>query len=509
MSSSQDQDIIDIFVVGGGVNGVGIARDAAGRGYTVHLAEQSDLASGTSSGSTKLIHGGLRYLEHYEFMLVRKALIEREILWQMAPHIIKPMRFILPHHKGLRPAWLLRLGLFMYDHLGGRKLLPPTRDVDLKTDPAGSPLLPMFTKGFEYSDCAVDDARLVILNAMDARAYGAVINTRTRVVNIQQIDGLWHIRTENSETGHQQTTLARILVNATGPWIDRFLQGPVGQTSAHNVRLVMGSHIIVKKMYDHDRCYIFQNADGRIIFAIPYEDDFTMIGTTDHDFEGDPADAAITEHEIEYLCTAASEYFKQPVERDQVIWQFSGVRPLFDDGASKAQEATRDYILRVENQTKLGGLINIFGGKITTYRCMASAVLEKIEVMLGPKKSAWTKRSTLPGGDFAVNSLDTLSAGLSAEYPFITSALAARLARLYGTLAHDVLSGAASLDDMGVCFGADLYSREVDYLMDREFAMYATDVLYRRTKVGLRFDEQQTSSLAGYMRKRLNGGGAA
>jgi len=494
------QEVYDIFIVGGGINGSGIARDAAGRGYGVYLAEKEDLASGTSSSSTKLIHGGLRYLEHYEFMLVRKALQEREVLWKMAPHIIKSLRFILPHHKELRPAWLIRLGLFMYDHLGGRKLLPGTTTVDLKTDETGHALQPIFSKGFEYSDCWVDDARLVCLNAMDAQKLGAVVRTKTTVTKAEQINGLWHIQIENSETGIKETVKARVLVNATGPWVDKFLGGAGGDTDVHNVRLVQGSHIIVNKMFDHDRCYIFQNEDGRIIFAIPYEDDFTMIGTTDHDYQGDPGDVYVTDKEIDYLCASASEYFENKVTRDQVKWQFSGVRPLFDDGASKAQEATRDYILRVEKQTDQGGLINIFGGKITTYRRLSEEVLENIETILGAKAPKWTKASSLPGGDFPVGGLSDLAAELSSNYPFLGKGHIGRLVKLYGTLAPEMLGASESVEDLGLCFGGDLYQVEVDYLMQSEFALYPQDILYRRTKLGLVLMDDDTKKLATYMK---------
>ena len=503
---ASDQKVYDIFVVGGGINGCGIARDAAGRGYGVYLAEKDDLASGTSSSSTKLIHGGLRYLEYYEFMLVRKALQEREVLWKIAPHIIKPLRFILPHNKDLRPAWFIRLGLFMYDHLGGRKLLPGTTTVDLKTDEAGRPLQPIFAKGFEYSDCWVDDARLVVLNAMDAKNLGADVHTRTKVNKCEQIDGIWHVQVENSENEIKETIKARVLVNASGPWVDQFLSEADGQSGVHNVRLVQGSHVIVDKIFDHDRCYIFQNADGRIIFAIPYEDDFTMIGTTDHDYVGDPGDAFITDEEIDYLCASASEYFKKGVTRDQVKWKFSGVRPLYDDGANTAQEATRDYILSIDKQTTEGGLINIFGGKITTYRRLAESAVEMIGDILGAKKPGWTEFPPLPGGDFAVGTLDQLQANLSGDYPFLDPAHVSRLARLYGTAVRTILAESKSIKELGICFGADLFQAEVDYMIKYEFALYPEDILYRRTKLGLTLTPSEVDALANYLqmaRKKL------
>ncbi|TIP36879.1 MAG: glycerol-3-phosphate dehydrogenase, partial [Mesorhizobium sp.] len=340
--------IHDIFVIGGGINGCGIARDAVGRGFSVYLAEMNDLASGTSSGSTKLIHGGLRYLEFYEFRLVREALMEREVLWKNAPHIIWPMRFVLPYAKGLRPAWLIRLGLFLYDHIGGRKLLPATKTLDMATDPAGKPLKPLFRKAFEYSDGWVNDARLVALNARDAADRGAVIRTRTMVVSARRESGLWTIKIQNVLTGEIEEVRARLLVNAAGPWVDQVLAKTVGQNDVHNVRLVQGSHIVIGKKFDDPRAYFFQNKDGRIIFAIPYEEEFTLIGTTDRDFPGDPHEVKISDTEIDYLCAAASEYFAQPVKRSDIVWTYSAVRPLYDDGASKAQEATRDYVLKAD-----------------------------------------------------------------------------------------------------------------------------------------------------------------
>ncbi|MGH6805518.1 MAG: glycerol-3-phosphate dehydrogenase, partial [Ensifer adhaerens] len=364
-----EQAIFDVFVIGGGINGCGIARDAAGRGYTVALAEMNDFASGTSSGSTKLIHGGLRYLEHYEFRLVREALMEREVLWAMAPHVIWPMRFVLPYHKGgPRPAWLIRLGLFLYDHIGGRKLLPATATLDMTRDPAGTPLKRLFTKAFEYSDGWVNDARLVVLNARDAADRGARIMARTRVVSAKRDNGNWAIETENAATGERRHIRARMLINAAGPWVDAVLAGALGKNDVRNVRLVQGSHIVVRKKFNDPRAYFFQNPDGRIMFAIPYEDDFTLIGTTDRDYTGNPAEVRISDTEVDYLCKAASEYFLEPVEKDDIVWTYAAVRPLFDDGASKAQEATRDYVLRVEGDKTAAPLLNVFGGKLTTYR---------------------------------------------------------------------------------------------------------------------------------------------
>ena len=491
--------IHDIFVIGGGINGCGIARDAVGRGYSVFLAEMNDLASGTSSWSTKLIHGGLRYLEHYEFRLVRESLMEREVLWKAAPHIIWPMRFVLPHHAGLRPAWLLRLGLFLYDHIGGRKLLPPTRTLDMRSDPAGKPLKPLFTRAFEYSDGWVNDARLVILNARDAADRGATIRTRTKVTGARRENGLWTITLEDGQTRSTDEIKARLVVNAAGPWVDRVLSAAVGQNDVHNVRLVQGSHIVIAKKFDDPRAYFFQNKDGRIIFAIPYEDEFTLIGTTDQDYDGDPRDVRISDGEIDYLCNAASEYFVSPVKRSDIVWTYSGVRPLYDDGASKAQEATRDYVLKLEDAGGGAAIVNVFGGKITTYRRLAESMLEKIEARLGKRGKPWTAGATLPGGDFPVTGFDAQVAKLKAAYPFLDLAHARRLTRLYGTRAKTLLGLCASMADLGRNFGSDLYEVEIRYLMAHEWAMTAEDVLWRRTKRGLRLSKEQAVMLDEFM----------
>jgi glycerol-3-phosphate dehydrogenase len=477
--------IHDIFVIGGGINGCGIARDAAGRGYSVFLAEMDDLASGTSSAATKLIHGGLRYLEFYEFRLVREALIEREVLWAAAPHIIWPLRFVLPHHKGLRPAWLLRLGLFLYDHLGGRKLLPPTSVIDMHTDPAGKPLKPLFDRAFEYSDCWVNDARMVVLAARDAADRGATIRTRTVVTSARRDGNLWQVTIRDQHTGAQETMQAKLLINAAGPWVDKVLAGALGQNNVSNVRLVQGSHIVVKKLYEHERCYFFQNSDGRIIFAIPYETDFTLIGTTDLDYEGDPKDVRISDGEIDYLTSAASEYFAKPVTRADIVWTYSGVRPLYNDGASKAQEATRDYVLKASGGDKEAPLINVFGGKLTTHRRLAEQTMEKVEELIGKKGQPWTHDARLPGGDFPATGYDAQVALLKRDYSFLDLAYAKRLVRAYGTRASRLLGVAKGYADLGRHFGADLYEAEVRYLIEHEWAQTSADILWRRTKRGL------------------------
>jgi glycerol-3-phosphate dehydrogenase len=501
-------DIHDLAIIGGGINGCGIARDAAGRGLSVHLSEMNDLASGTSSWSTKLIHGGLRYLEYYEFRLVREALIERERLWKIAPHIIRPLRFVLPYHTGLRPASVLRLGLFLYDYIGGRKLLPATRTLDLGRDAAGAPLRPgMFRKGFEYSDCWVDDARLVALNARDAAARGATIATQSRVVSASREDGLWSVTVERRDTGARETIRARALVNAAGPWVANVLNGALGSNSRAKVRQVQGSHIVVKRIFDHDRAYIFQNADGRIIFAIPYEQDFTLIGTTDRDYSGDPADVKATPEEIQYLCDAASEYFARPVTPEQVVWTYSGVRPLYDDGASDAKAATRDYVFEVEAQSGQAPLLSIFGGKITTYRRLAEEALEKLaahlpQVSEAKRKAGWTADEPLPGGGFERGGTEKLAAELSAAHPFLEARDALRIARAYGLEARRILGSARARADLGTDFGAGLSEAEVRHLIEFEWARSADDILWRRTKLGLHMSREQRDHLQGWMEAR-------
>ena len=521
MPSAKGDESVDLFVIGGGINGCGIARDAAGRGLSVELAEMNDLASATSSASTKLFHGGLRYLEYFEIRLVREALIERETLLRAMPHISWPMRFVLPYHrdmrfegetptsrllnmvmpwmKGRRPAWLIRLGLFLYDHLGGREILPGTRSVDLASDPAGRPLKDKFTRAFEYSDCWIEDSRLVILNARDAEARGAVIRTRTRVVSAQRgEDGLWLIRTEDTETGETRETRARALVNAGGPWVKDVIQNTLRQNSSEGVRLVRGSHIVTRKLYDHDKCYFFQGEDGRIIFAIPYETDFTLIGTTDAEHEDVSATPECTPEEAEYLCRFASEYFRTPVSREDIVWTYSGVRPLYDDGAKSATAATRDYVLTLDD---MGGapLLNVFGGKITTYRKLAEAAMARIAPFFEGAEREWTAGVALPGGDFAVDGVAQLIADLRRAYPFLDAFWAGRLIRAYGTEAAVMLGDAKTPEDLGPDFGATLTGREVAWMMQREYARSAEDVVWRRTRLGLRLSADQIAALEAWM----------
>ncbi len=511
-------ETLDLFIIGGGINGCGIARDAVGRGLSVALAEMNDLASATSSSSTKLFHGGLRYLEFFEFRLVREALKEREVLLSAMPHISWPMRFILPYHgdmrfeaetpvsrllsmfmpwtRGRRPAWLIRFGLVLYDTLGGRKILPGTSTVSLKDSTLGAPLNDKFEKAYEYSDCWVQDARLVVLNARDAADRGAIIMTRTKVVSAERRGNLWHITTRDCD-GNTANQTARCLVNASGPWVSDVIHITIGLNSSENIRLVRGSHIVTKKLYEHDKCYFFQGGDGRIIFSIPYEDDFTLIGTTDTDHEDVDTSPVCSELEADYLRNLASEYFKRPVEKSDIVWTYSGVRPLYDDGASSATAATREYVLGLDENGP--PLLNVFGGKITTYRKLAEAALAKISQHFPELTGNWTVGVALPGGNFPVDGFLALVGQLQAIYPFLGEAWARRLARTYGTLATEVLGNAKSPGDLGTHFGATLSAHEIDWAIDNEWVRSAEDLLWRRTKLGLKLSPVEFAEIEAYI----------
>jgi glycerol-3-phosphate dehydrogenase len=480
-----ESKLYDLLVVGGGINGAGIARDAAGRGLSVLLVEQDDLASHTSSASTKLIHGGLRYLEHREFRLVRESLAERERLLESAPHIIWPLRFLLPHEPSLRPAWMLRLGLFLYDHLGGRRRLPGSAGIDLVRDPMGAGLRPAFRRGFVYSDCWVDDARLVVLNAMDAVERGADLRTRTRCVAARRDRGCWRATIEDRRSGLRREVRARILVDAAGPWVKRFLEQEAGLPARHSIRLVKGSHIVVPRLYDGSHAHILQNVDRRVVFAIPYERRFTLIGTTDVPFAGDLDEVAITAEETSYLCAAVSRYFRKPVAPTDVVWSYAGVRPLYDDAAASASEVTRDYVLDLDAPAGEAPLLAVFGGKITTYRRLAEHALEKLRPFCPDLPPAWTERAVLPGGDMANADFERFLGGFRARHPWLPAPLARRYARAYGTRAERLIGGARSLADLGECFGGDLHLAELEYLAAAEWAEGADDVLWRRSKLGL------------------------
>ncbi len=531
LSQSQFQQAqVDLFVIGGGINGCGIARDAAGRGMSVVLAEMNDLASATSSASTKLFHGGLRYLEYFEINLVRHALAERETLLRAMPHISWPMRFVLPYHpdarfegdtptarilsiampwlRGRRPAWLIRLGLFLYDNLGGRKILPGTTTLSLPGTPEGAPLEDRFEKAFEYSDCWIEDSRLVVLNARDAQARGARIMVRSKVTSAARVDGGWDVTVEDTQSGTTEVISAKMLVNAGGPWVGEIIQNKVHVNSTEGVRLVRGSHIVTRRLYDHDKCYFFQGTDGRIIFTIPYEGDFTLIGTTDEEHE-DPSETPVcTPQERDYLLGFVNDYLKRDITADDIVWTYSGVRPLYDDGASSATAATRDYTLKV-NDSGGAPMLNVFGGKITTYRKLAEDAMDRIVRYFPGTPGKWTAGVALPGGDFAVDGVDELIARLKRDHGFLSAYWARRLVRAYGTESWAVLDGARDATDLGQDFGATLTGREVDWLMEREYARTAEDVVWRRNKLGLRLTPAQIDTLDGWMAARRAGGKTA
>lgn len=514
----------DLLVIGGGINGCGIARDAAGRGLSVCLLEMNDLGGATSASSTKLFHGGLRYLEYFEFRLVREALIERENLLRAMPHISWPMRFVLPYHasmrfdsttptskllglfmpwmRGRRPAWLIRLGLFLYDHLGGRKILPGTQSIALKGSEEGAPLNPKFEKAFEYSDCWVEDSRLVVLNARDAESRGAKICTREKVISADEADGVWAVTSENSNTGKKTTRTARMVVNAAGPWVGDVLRGTLKSNSAAGVRLVRGSHIVTKRLFDHDKCYFFQGTDGRIIFAIPYETDYTLIGTTDAEHSDASVKPECTDEERDYLISFINQYLRAPISAEDIVWKYAGVRPLYDDGADSASAATRDYVLKVDTARGVPAL-NVFGGKITTYRCLAESAMEEILKHLNKVGKTWTAGVALPGGDFPVDGARDLVSRLRDQFGFLDDRWALRLVQAYGAEAFDVLGSAKQQDQLGQDFGASLTEVEVSWLMEKEYAQRAEDVVWRRSKLGLRMTKRQIEDLDGWMATQL------
>ncbi len=483
----------DLAIIGGGINGVGIARDAVGRGLKVLLVERDDLAAHTSSASTKLVHGGLRYLEHYEFSLVRKALQEREVLLRNAPHIIWPMRFVLPVDEGMRPAWFLRLGLFLYDHLGTRSLLPGTKSLNLLRDFRGAPLQKRLKKGFAYSDCWVEDARLVSLTARDAKERGADIRTQTECVGIERSADHWALELKGHDG--EATEQAKVLINAAGPWVDPVTALYDQSSNAAKLRLVKGSHIVIARKFEGDHSYIFQNKDGRIIFAIPYEGDHTLIGTTDQPWSYDEGPAKISDNEIDYLCSAASEYFVDPVTRNDVQWTYSGVRPLFDDKSQSASTVTRDYVFDYNDD---GGapVLSVFGGKVTTYRVLARQAMKTLKAALHVETDDWTKDAPLPGGDFPADGFDTLVAEYGQCWGFIGKDVMIRLVRAYGTDVAKMLDNVGDEAALGRYFGAGLYEVELHWLIAHEFATTAEDVLWRRSKLGLHMSDVEKASVA-------------
>lgn len=493
---------LDLLIIGGGINGAGIARDAAGRGLSVALCEQGDFAGATSSASTKLIHGGLRYLEYYEFRLVGEALAEREVLLGIAPHIAWPLRFVMPHAKGLRPAWMIRLGLFLYDRLGGRTALPKSKGITLRDTAHGAGLKSDYRQGFVYSDAWVDDARLVILNLRSAAAYGATLLPRTRFLSAERHDGAWRARLEDLRTGEIRDVRARMLVNAAGPWV-----GQVDGTLARHaipakVRLVKGSHIVVPRLYEGKHAYIVQDAGKRIIFMIPYEDEFTLIGTTDVVVDAIAQGTRISEQEIDYLCTTVSRYTRQPVTPESIVWSYSGVRPLYDNGVDDPSAVTRDYTLVLDDEQNIPCL-SVYGGKITTYRKLAEAALTKLQPWLGKTLGPWTGREALPGGDLGAGGQPALLERLRRTYPALPETLLARLMRRHGTLTFEVLGQARTLRDLGRDFGGRLHEIEVRYLVAHEWVCDADDILWRRTKAGLHMNEPQRAAFREFMMNEL------
>jgi glycerol-3-phosphate dehydrogenase len=493
-----EQTVQDLIVIGGGVNGAGIAMDAAGRGLQVLLCEMDDLASATSSSSSKLIHGGLRYLEHYEFRLVREALAERECLLRNAPHIMWPLRFRLPHRPHLRPAWMIRAGLFLYDNLARRELLPASNGI--RFSPQG-PLISEIIRGFEYSDGWVDDARLVVLVAMAAREKGAEIRTRSRAIRAERDGKLWAVTLRDQRSGAEQVHYCRALVNAAGPWVSRLFNEAMSIPAPKQIRMVKGSHIVVPRIHDEHQAYILQNEDNRIVFVIPYEDNFSLVGTTDVDYQGDPRDVTISPEETDYLIAVVNRHFKHQIAAGDVVWSYSGVRPLMDGESDSAQTASRDYAFETDTAPGKAPLLSVFGGKITTYRKLAEAATNRICQHFPEARGPWTRTAALPGGDF--DNPHKLLAQLSRQYPWLPVALARRFVRTYGTLSNRILEGCSSVDDLGTHYGASLYAREVGYLVDHEWARSAEDILWRRTKQGLYLQDAERALLETDLANRL------
>ncbi|MGY3176608.1 glycerol-3-phosphate dehydrogenase [Pseudomonas sp. TE12234] len=489
-------EVYDIAVIGGGINGVGIAADAAGRGLSVFLCEKDDLASHTSSASSKLIHGGLRYLEHYEFRLVREALAEREVLLAKAPHIVKQMRFVLPHRPHLRPAWMIRAGLFLYDHLGKREKLAGSKSLKFGPDSA---LKSEITQGFEYSDCWVDDARLVVLNAMAAREQGAHVHTQTRCVSARRTKGQWHLQLERSD-GSRFSIRAKALVNAAGPWVAKFIRDDLKMESPYGIRLIQGSHLIVPKLYEGEHAHILQNEDQRIVFTIPYLNQFTLIGTTDREYTGDPAKVAITDGETDYLLKVVNAHFKKQISRDDILHSYSGVRPLCNDESDNPSAVTRDYTLALSGSGEEAPLLSVFGGKLTTYRKLAESALAQLAPYFQHIKPSWTANAPLPGGE-DMTTPQALSALIRDKFDWVPTDISRRWATSYGSRTWRLLEGVEKLSDMGEHIGGGLYTREVDYLWHEEWATTAQDILWRRSKLGLFTTLAEQDKLKDYLNK--------
>ncbi|HVO87358.1 MAG TPA: glycerol-3-phosphate dehydrogenase [Casimicrobiaceae bacterium] len=500
-----DVPTYDLLVIGGGINGAGIARDAIGRGMSVLLVERGDIASATSQWSTKLIHGGLRYLEHYEFRLVSESLAEREVLLRLAPHLVEPLSFVLPHEPHLRPAWMIRAGLFLYDHIGGRRTLPGSFGVRLDGTPWGAGLKPQFKRGFVYADARVDDARLVLVNAMDARDRGAQIRVRTRLTHAQRQGGMWRA-TLTASHGATQYVDARAIVNAAGPWVKDVLGSIEVPPIEADVRHVKGSHIVVPRVHDQPHAYLLQNADNRIVFVIPYQERYSLIGTTDVPVQSYEA-PRIDPGEIEYLINLANNYLARPLKRNQVVWTYSGVRPLYDDGSADASAITRDYVVKLDALPGTSGpgrapLISIFGGKLTTYRKLAEDVLAQLGPFFPDMGTPWTARDCLPGGDLPRGDRAAFAAELVAKYSGVAAPTVRAIASRHGTRATVILDGARAASDLGRDFGATLTEREIDYCVREEWAQTGEDVLWRRTKAGLAMTAAQRKAVDDHLAGR-------
>ncbi len=500
-NAAQSGDQYDLLVIGGGINGVGVARDAAGRGLSVLLCDQGDLGGATSSVSSKLLHGGLRYLEQYQFRMVRHALAEREVLLDVAPHVVSPLRFVLPHNRSIRPYWMVRLGILLYDHLARRNTLAGSQTLDFRSGRDPSPLKSDFERGFEYSDCWVDDARLVILTAIDARDRGAMILPRTACVSARWDGESWLAQLRDELTGKTQAVRARVAVNAAGPWAGG-VSRQLGLPSAYSPRLVKGSHIVVPKLFEDDRAYILQNDDKRIVFVLPFERDYTLIGTTDIPFEGDPSSVRIDESEIDYLCGIANDHFVAQVTPDDIVWSFSGVRPLVDDGSSSVSKTSRDHMLEAHRSGDGSRLqaVTIWGGKLTGYRLLAEDVMARLKGTFPLMADPWTVGAKLPGGDLHPGGIDRFTRMLTQVFDWLPPALADSYARRYGSLSHSVLGNSSSLKDLGDELSAGLFSREIDYLIRNEWAYSVDDILWRRTKLGLRASEDDRQRLDDYLK---------
>ena len=499
MPDSQPEIVFDVFVVGGGINGAGIAVDFAGRGLKVGLCEKGDLAGATSSASSKLIHGGLRYLEYYEFRLVREALAEREVLLKIAPHIARPMRFCLPYRPQLRPAWVIRIGLFFYDHLSARVSLPGSKSVRFT---GNSALKPEFRKGFEYSDAWIDDARLVVLNAMELSRQNGKVYTRTQAVSAERENGIWLVTLSDEITGVTRVVKSRALVNAAGPWVNFFQESGLNRPSPRKIRLIKGSHIVVPRLHDENRAYILQNSDQRIVFVIPWLQQYSMIGTTDVEYKGDPAKARCSEEEKDYLCESVNQYFQTSVSREDIIWNFAGVRSLCEDESDSPQAITRDYTMELQDEAGKAPLLSIFGGKLTTYRKLGEAAVTRMATYFPGMSGAWTAHNTLPGGE-QFNTVSAFSEKLLTTHPWLTRSMAERYSESYGSLVFRLLGSAKCIEDLGQDFGAELFAAEVDYLIVNEWAYSPEDILWRRSKLGILFSSRQKDILADYLLNRL------